>query len=79
MNYDLSHVLAFFVASVGFVLGNLVAGLLNDVEIPEVNFLAKLQRTFVTFLKFSYGCIHALLVFVSHFSCHIGFKLFIMC
>uniref|UniRef100_A0A6N2MJ23 Uncharacterized protein n=1 Tax=Salix viminalis TaxID=40686 RepID=A0A6N2MJ23_SALVM len=35
LNYDLSHVLAFFAASVGFVFGNLVAGLLNDVEIPE--------------------------------------------
>ncbi|KAF9678717.1 hypothetical protein SADUNF_Sadunf07G0064600 [Salix dunnii] len=32
----ISHVLAFFAAFVGFVLGNLVAGLLNDVKIPKV-------------------------------------------
>ncbi|KAJ6365070.1 hypothetical protein OIU76_029939 [Salix suchowensis] len=31
----IAHVLAFFATSVGFVLGNLAATLLNDVEIPE--------------------------------------------
>ena len=46
MNYDLSHVLEFFAASVGSVLGNLAARLLNAVEIPEMDFLAKLLRTF---------------------------------
>jgi hypothetical protein len=44
-------VLEFFAASVGFVLGNLAARLLNDVEIPEMNFLAKLLRTFCYFFK----------------------------
>ena len=44
MNSDLSHVLAFFAASAGFVLANLAATLLNDVEIPEVRCCAYLAH-----------------------------------
>lgn len=49
----ISHVLAFFAASDGIVLENLAARFLNDVQIPEVNFLAKLLRIFC--YLFSYG------------------------
>lgn len=38
----ISHVLAFFAASDGIVLENLAARFLNDVQIPEVNFLTVL-------------------------------------
>jgi ribonucleotide reductase beta subunit family protein with ferritin-like domain len=73
----ISHVLAFFAASDGIVLENLAARFLNDVQIPEVSLLAKLLRIFC--YLFSYGYIHALPVFGSHFKYHACFKLFIVC
>ncbi|KAJ6911727.1 ribonucleoside-diphosphate reductase small chain A [Populus alba x Populus x berolinensis] len=54
----ISHVLAFFAASDGIVLENLAARFLNDVQIPEVNFLAKLLRIFC--YLFSYGPGHSM-------------------
>jgi hypothetical protein len=42
-------VLAFFAASDGIVMENLAARFLNDVQVPEVNFLIMLILTLVFF------------------------------
>lgn len=51
--FFIGHVLAFFAASDGIVLENLAARFLNDVQVPEVNFLIML--VFKSFRKVKYG------------------------
>jgi len=75
----LSSSLFLLAAFEGIVLEDLAARFTNMCKFWRWISRLSSQEAFVTFSKFIYRCIHALSVFVSHFSYHICFKLSIVC